>query len=98
MSRAYTTSIGLSLGGDTPTWEGEAKVSYTLDEVGGVDDLSVTAIDGRAPETDEAETLEGVIWGSTRLLCLLAEDAADDEADAEDRRDEADAERRSADV
>jgi hypothetical protein len=30
MSRRYTTTLSLSIGGDTPTWEGEAEVSYTV--------------------------------------------------------------------
>lgn len=30
MSRRYTTTLSLSIGGDEPTWEGEATVSYTV--------------------------------------------------------------------
>lgn len=30
MSRRYTHTLSLSIGGDTPTWEGEATVSYEV--------------------------------------------------------------------
>lgn len=30
MARRYTETLSLSIGGDEPTWEGEATVSYTV--------------------------------------------------------------------
>lgn len=31
MPRSFTATLSLSLGGDTPTWEGEATVWFTVD-------------------------------------------------------------------
>lgn len=30
MARTYTTTLSLSLGGDAPTWEGEAHINFTV--------------------------------------------------------------------